>query len=210
MPTAAILFDLDGTLVDTELLWEEAVIESLKTASIELSSERFRSLYGTGLRIKDLIVKCGGNPASEQSVRRVRDDLYHKLLRTKAVWKDGAQTMLKTLREKMPIAIITGSYQSYLDALPIRLAEHVETIITANDVGDLMKPHPHGLLLAATQLNVEPEECIYVGDQWFDMQAARNAGMNGVLIANEYTTPEAYPLADKVIEQLSDVMKFLE
>lgn len=108
----------------------------------------------------------------------------------------------------MPRAIVTGSHRSYVEAIEqcLPLSKYFPTIITADEMDPYFKPHPHGLFLAAQAFGVEPEQCVYIGDQVFDMEAARNAKMPNILIAREFTPAYARDSADRVITSLGELI----
>ena len=211
MTYAAILFDLDGTLVDSIDIYSEAVKDMFAAAGIQLPLESFRDSYGKGLILKDWLVKYGVGEDQLSVLRPLRDQRYIALLREKIEWLDGASGLLTALKERHPLGLITGSWQSYVDAIDSRLqvSPHFQTVVTADNMGDFMKPHPHGLLLAADRLGVEPEQCIYIGDQLFDIDAAKNAGMKSCCLRGTYTPKEAVERADFVVETLEEVERLV-
>ncbi|MFA6039643.1 MAG: HAD family phosphatase [Candidatus Peribacteraceae bacterium] len=211
MKYSAILFDLDGTLVHSIDLYASAMRETFAEAGVDLSEAQFRSSYGSGLKLKDWLVTYGLPEASVDTIRTARDKRYVKLLREQAEWIRGAEDLLTALKGAHPLGLITGSWMSYVDAIDERLSvkPYFRHIVTAEHVGDFPKPHPHGLLLAADRLGVEPERCLYVGDQLFDVDAAKAAGMASCCIRGAYTPSEALERADVVVENLGDVWKVI-
>ena len=207
MNYAAILFDLDGTLVDSIGIYSEAVKDMFAAVGVQLPQEAFRSSYGQGLVLKDWLAKFNIGEDQMGVLRPLRDQRYIALLREKIEWLDGASRLLATLKERHPLGLITGSWQSYVDAIDSRLqvSPHFQTVVTADDIGDFMKPHPHGLLLAADRMGVEPEQCIYIGDQLFDIDAAKSAGMASCCLRGTYTPKEAVERADFVVETLEEI-----
>ncbi|MDB4978896.1 MAG: gph [Candidatus Peribacteria bacterium] len=209
MKPSAILFDLDGTLVETIDLWHQAVGESLKHAGMNATPEQLTAWYSAALHFEGILDIFGRTEADAPNVRRMRDDMYVDLLRQNVEWLPGVLEVLDQLKaEKMPMGMITGSHRRYVDAIDERLSlnHYFGTIITADEMGKFMKPHPHGLFMAADALGVEAKNCIFVGDQLFDIGAAKAAGITAVLIPHLHSPAGATEEADTVIESLSDVL----
>ena len=202
----AILFDLDGTLIQTTHLYEEACIAGMRSIGLEFSPEDFKRLYPTGYSMASWITEKGGDASRLEDVRAARDIVYHELLATRSEFAPGALEILEFLRDH-PTGVITNSWRSYLDAIQKKLAiyDFLKEIVTADDMGDFYKPHPHGLLLTADRLGADPENSIYVGDQIFDLQAARAAGMTACLIYGPHTPEGAEKHADLIVESLVEL-----
>ena len=212
MSFGAVLFDLDGTLVDTIGYWIEAYLETLLDVDIHIDTEEFLlTTYTLNKHFEDVLEYYGIDPSRAGELRASRDKRYTDILRTRALWLEGAEDMLRSTTEKYPTAIITGSHKSYIDAMDtqIQLKSLVSTIITTDDMGGRTKPHPHGLLLASKELEVAPEQCIYIGDQVFDIEAANAAGMTSCLFWTEYTPPTAGENADMTVESLAEISSLL-
>lgn len=189
MQLKAILFDLDGTLIDTITLYKEAVLQSLHEVGIEATTEEFRDWYVRPLHLGQILGLYGRSEDEVPALRLRRDEIYIELLRTKSAWFPGAQELLGSLsKKKLPMAMITGSWMTYVDAIDehLNVKKYFETIVTADEIHKFMKPHPHGLLLATDRLGVDPGDCVYIGDQAFDMEAAERAGMRGLFVESEW------------------------
>ncbi len=211
MQYEAILFDLDGTLVSSTDLWGEALRSMFATLGIELPAETFKQLYRANLKLKDWIARFGVQETDLERLRPLRDAHYIRLLKERVDWIDGAEDLLASLTETHPLGLVTGSWMSYVNAINTRLplVGYFKTIITAEKVGDFMKPHPHSLLLAADSLRVDPKKCIYIGDQLFDIEAARNAGMASCCVRGSYTPKEAAEEADFTVESLEELKEIV-
>ncbi len=208
---AAILFDLDGTLADTIAIYEKAVLQSMAEIGVKVTEEKFYDWYVRGIHLKQILAEFGLTEDKVPSVRARRDELYVSLLRTDVMWLPGGEELLKETAGKKPTAIVTGSWMSYVDAIDERLhvKRYVPTIITADEIHKFMKPHPHGLLLAADRLKVDPKDCLYVGDQLFDTEAAHRADMPCCIVPGKYSPPNVGEGADFVCKTLADISKII-
>lgn len=187
----AVIFDLDGTLIDSPKLWESAYRSVLHPLGIEFTPDQFRHLYPTGTPFTEWAKVLGIEADLVQDIRMKRDEKYEELLASETALFADAEIALATLAH-LPKAIVTGSHRSYIDAFRSRVQLNVITdiVITEDDV-ERSKPDPEGLLKAASALSIAPENCLYIGDQPFDLLAAKSAAMPFALIRRHYT-PETF------------------
>jgi phosphoglycolate phosphatase len=204
------LFDLDGTLVDTITLYGKAVLQVLQEMGIEETWEHFREWYTTPVHAEQILEMHGKDPVKYLAgFRERREELYIGMLREKSVWLPGAEELLREL-SAAPLGLATTSWQSYVDAIDecLGVKKHFKAIITVDLTGHLSKPHPHPLLLAADALSFEPGNCVYIGDQRFDVEAAKAAGMEAWLVKGEWT-PAGITGANRTFESLVEVANII-
>jgi HAD superfamily hydrolase (TIGR01509 family) len=208
----ALLFDLDGTLINTLDLWGEAILAAFKDIGIAVSWEQYRNWYMDAKHLKDWLREYGFTEETQPDFRADRDRRYIELARERVDWCEGAEDMLKFLNDHGPLGLITGSWKSYVDASEKKLhfLKYFRTLVTCEDMGKFQKPHPHGILLAADRMNVKPESCLYVGDQLFDVEAAQAAGMPCCIIHGRFTPDEALKKADIVVKSLRELKAVAE
>ncbi|MBI3331911.1 HAD family hydrolase [Candidatus Peregrinibacteria bacterium] len=211
MNYSAILFDLDGTLVDTIDLYHDAFLEALTVIDLHPTRKEFEEWYKKGWHTMQILEHLGFSEADAPAFRKDRDERYERLLRKSVEWLPGAEKLLKGVTKKYRTAVVTGSWMKYVDALNTRtpIRDYIDTFITADHMMPYMKPHPHGLFMGADALNVPPEECLYIGDMIFDLEAAKAAGMESCLFITKFTPHEAKGQADHVIEKLSDLHQII-
>lgn len=188
MKYSAILFDMDGTLLDTSPLWSKATRIALAKHAIEFTEEEHFSLGGTLL--EHMLAEKGFPPDIVNSVYHARDAALLPVMEAEAAWITGANELLQSITA--PKAIVTSTHKNIFDGINRRLALRAifDSIIMAEDVMPDYKPHPKGLLLACERLGVNPSLCVYIGDQLCDLNAAKNAGMDSILIRGPCTPKE--------------------
>jgi phosphoglycolate phosphatase len=212
MPYAAILLDLDGTLVDTITLYEKAVLQSLQELDISATHEEFFDWYVRPLHLAQILALHGLSEDQVPALRIRRDEIYIEFLAKESEWLPGAREVLDYITEnKIPSAIVTGSWMTYVDAIDrhLHLREYVEEFVTAEEIHRFMKPHPHGLLVACDRLGVDPKDCIYIGDQQSDVEAANAAGMDSALIKGPWTAHNAGKGTSKLLTSMHDLMPYI-
>ena len=201
----AVLFDLDGTLVDTTSAWAGATRIGLEECGVALTEAEYASL--AHLLLTDLLRSKGFVDAEIARVRAARDRRLPDLLRQEARWLPGARDLLSALGDR-PTAIVTSSHAMAVDILQETLGvrDTVRTVITWEDVYPRYKPHPYPLELATERLGLRPDGCLYVGDLDVDVACANAAGLASCLIRRPHTPPGAERGARHVVELLDDVL----
>ncbi|RVT44981.1 HAD family hydrolase [Rheinheimera sediminis] len=186
----AVVFDLDGTLVDSKLDFSE-LRRRLGWPEQSLILEHLATL--------DCEVK-------KQQAEQIIIDFELEGAR-RASWMPNAEVLLQQLkRQNMPMAILTRNMRQATDLCMQALNIPIELVLTRDDAP--AKPQPEGLWLIAEQLAVAPKEILYVGDYLFDIQTARNAGAYCCLY--RYGDNHIYAeLADLVVDDLLELADWL-
>jgi HAD superfamily hydrolase (TIGR01509 family) len=182
LPTpSAVLFDLDGTLVDTVetriAAWEAA----LANAGLPTGRDRLAPLIGLdGKRLATEIAALAGRPidaARAEEIDRDSGEIYERLNTAPRPLPGIGRLVERLERRGIVWAIATSSRKEQVRTSVAALGLPVEpTIVDASHVKHA-KPEPDLLLLAAEQLDVEPAGCWYIGDATWDMVSAVAAGM---------------------------------
>lgn len=211
MNYSAILFDLDGTLVDSPDLWKRAIMEMFEEVGVRMTDDDFRKHYAPSPRLSVWLNTFGIDAAREPELRERRDAHYIRLLREQLSWLPGAKELLTALHGTVPLGMVTGSWMTYVDAVDERLGVKAffETIVTEDTMKPFSKPHPHGLFIAADRLGVEPRKCVYVGDMQGDLEAAHAAGMPCCIVRGTYTAQSAIEHAEHAVLNLGELLAVL-
>lgn len=186
----AVLFDLDGTLLDSapDLGFAANQLRMARgLPSFPLSA--YRAFVGTGA--KGMIkIALGVNPDADQ-FEQLKEEFfqaYEKCMGQHSVLFEGVPSLIQVLESRqIKWGIVTNKSERF--TLPIVSNMHEFSGASAIVAGDTMphsKPHPAPLLEAARRIKIMPERCIYVGDDERDMEAAHAAGMQSVAAAYGY------------------------
>ncbi len=185
MKYKAIIFDMDGTIITTETIWEQATKYLLKTKGF-LNDEECENLMplfkGASLYTTCNFIKTTFNTKeSVEDLIREKERLAFKKFKKQAKFIDGFDTFHKKLESfNLKSAIATNSNISTLQKVIEHLAlqdffkEHIYSI---DLIGKIPKPNPSIYLFAAEKLNVDPKECIAIEDSAHGIAAAKAAGM---------------------------------
>ena len=213
MPSRAVLFDFDGTLADTAADLSRA-LKSLRTArglhELPLDDQRphassgARGLIGAGLGILP----------EHPEFQALRDDFLRHYARDICVESKlfpGMDELLAGIEARgLRWGIVTNKSTSLTRLIVKALAlEARAACVVCGDTTPHLKPNPASLLHAARELALAPQECIYLGDDLRDIQAARAAGMRSVAVEWGYGEGLAAWHADAIIAQPLDLLSRL-
>ena len=191
----AVLFDLDGTLVDTVETRIEAWLEALAAAGFPTSRERLAPLIGVdGRRLAREIAALAGVALDDETADRIDRDSgerYEQLNRSP--WPlPGVRELVETLDARgIDWAIATSSRKEQVATSVAVLGLMQEPRIVDASHVEHAKPEPDLLLEAAEQLKVDPAHCWYVGDSTWDMVAAVAAAMIPIAVMAGSAVDEA-------------------
>lgn len=177
----AILFDLDGTLVDTESLSITAGLAAFTEHGHAVGRDFFESLIGSDDKASDAAFRRAFPGIDLGAVNESYRANYHTQLAKGVPLKPGAARLLPALRK--PAAIVTSSGRSSAaNKLSIAgIAAHFTHVITRDDVTNA-KPDPEPYLLAARLLGVPPSRCLVFEDSETGAEAAHRAGCRVVQV----------------------------
>lgn len=183
---AAVLWDMDGTLVDTEPYWiaaERALVESFGN---EWPDHHAHALIGSDLlEAAEYMREHGGVPlAPEEIVDRMIEAVVTELNRS-ITWRPGARELLAELAEAgVPCALVTMSWRRLAEPVVAALPMGTISVAVTGDAVERGKPHPDPYLLAAKRLGVDPADCVAIEDSPTGLRSARAAGCRVVAVPN--------------------------
>lgn len=190
---AAVLWDLDGTLVDTEPSWLAAEFALARRHGADWSAEHGLALVGSDLLVSGRYIRdVMGLPLTpEQIVDELLDDMVGAVS-AGVVARPGALELLAELRDLgVPCALVTMSYRRMVDPIVAQLAPEAFAAIVTGDEVTHGKPHPEAYESAAQLLGVAPQRCIAIEDSGNGAASAQAAGSRVVVVPNRVAVPPA-------------------
>lgn len=190
-PPAAVLFDMDGTLVDTEPYWMAAETELIARWGGVWTTEDAMSVVGAGLPVAARLFQARG---VELGVDQVIDELTDRVLEqieARVPWRPGAAELLSAVRAAgIPTALVTMSIgrmaQRVVDALP---TGSFSAVVTGEQVRS--KPDPEPYLRAAELLGVDPADAVAIEDSEPGVASAVAAGTTVIAVPLHVPLPES-------------------
>ena len=185
-----VLFDLDGTLVDTA---EDFIVclnqlraqENLKPLPATLIrtvvSDGALAMIALAFDIKE------GDVGFEEKKQAFLDLYLQNIARSSRLFNGLAEFLTWCQQEGIPWGIVTNKPRLYAEPLltALNLDQHMGTLVCPQDVKN-SKPDPEPMLKACTEISVAPQKCLYVGDHIRDIQAGKNANMPTIAAAYGY------------------------
>jgi sugar-phosphatase len=209
MPLNTVIFDIDGLLIDSEPLWNEAATEIFKQYGITLTEQQYIST--TGLRTKEFVDQwfnyfgVSKNMAAE--AERLIITTVLKKIEAKGTVMNGVHHIFNFFHDKgFKIGLATSSPQELIDYVikMIGIGEVVDATASAQEL-PYGKPHPQVYLDCAAKLNVEPTSCICFEDSFNGMIAAKAARMKCVVIPHHaLLKEERWAAADLKLSSLQN------
>jgi HAD superfamily hydrolase (TIGR01509 family) len=213
----AVLFDLDGTLVDTVETRIAAWLEALEEADLPTTHERLAPLIGVdGKRLAREIAALAGVPLGEdraEAIDKRSGEIYERLNRSPAPLPGVRELVAAIDKRRLPWAIATSSRKDQVRTSVAALGLETEPKIVDASQVEHAKPEPDLLLLAAKEVGVEPAHCWYIGDSTWDMVAAVAAGMIPIGVTAGAAVDEAALRgagAAAVVDSLHDLAETLD
>ncbi len=202
----AVLFDLDGTLVQSEDLYQratQAMLDWVGRSLDELTPEERSQIPGRSA-LQNMRFYCArfGLPQPPEALVSQRMDHVCRMVEEEGVMLvPGAREILESLRiSDVPIALASSSPERYVSRVleVTALAEFFDVVKTGDDV-KAFKPDPEIFLQAAQGLGVPAERCLVVEDAHSGILAGKAAGMKVLAVESEVTLPHQAALADRQV-----------
>lgn len=206
----AVIFDLDGTLTDTEHLWDLVHREMAAEDGITWPEEASRAMMGMSTQewsayMAEVIGFAG---TAEDSARRSIEGMQEHYRQGLPVLP-GAVEAVRRMHSRWPVGLASSSPRVLIDAAvaELGLADVFATTLSTEELGGAGKPAPDVYLEACRRLGVEPAQAVAVEDAHNGILAAKAAGMAVVAIPPHFNPPPAstLALADAVLTSLNEL-----
>lgn len=212
--SCAVVFDLDGVLVDSESLQLAAWQRYVQTFGKNLPAELLPRLFGRRLiDAARVIVEALHLPVSPEDAARQRDDLFLASLPGNVRPIAGARELITALRERQRmLGLATSGHRRYVDLVlqELGLAGVFAAVVTGDDVRH-GKPAPDCYRLVCERLGSPPERCVAIEDAPLGVAAAKAAGLHCLAVPNAHTAHlDGFQDADAVLPGLEAVLPWLE
>lgn len=201
-----ILFDHDGVLVDTEFWYYKAGERALADVGFTLDKAQYLRDLNQGLGTWTQARTAGIDEQTISRQRAVRNDYYQEYLRIEAIEIDGVVEALAELSKYVRMAIVTTAKRVDFDIIheQRQVRQFMDFVLTREDY-QRAKPHPEPYLTALRRLGATREETLVVEDSSRGLTSAVAAGIDCVIVHNEFTKAGDFSQASHRIENLIEL-----
>lgn len=208
-PFQAAIFDMDGTLLDTESVFKTIVFDVCTELGFEMTDDVHRGMVGSSHEHTNrLLIDTYGvafpYTLFDERCRVIMRERSHDGVPV----KPGAREFVSALRDQgIPTAVATSSRNPHASHHlgAAGLFDLFQTIVTRDDVVN-PKPHPEPYLMAASRLGIDPQHCLAFEDSHAGVRAAHAAGMQTIMVPDLVgPSPEIHSLGITVVESLTHV-----
>lgn len=207
----AVIFDMDGLLIDSEPLWREAEVYVFNNVGVPLTVEM--TTQTMGLRTDEVVSywqnRHPWNTPSKQEVSQQIDGTVIELIRQKCVAKEGVQEAVSLCKEAgLPVAIASSSPMLLITTVleKLGIANQIDAVHSAHDEA-YGKPHPAVYISTAKTLGIQPAHCLAFEDSVNGVISAKAAKMKCIAIPEPNSrNDKRFGIADITLNSLLDFM----
>ncbi len=207
--TKALIFDMDGVLIDSEPLWKKAIQLVMKTYGFNFSYEMCNETKG--MRVDEVTLywkqKLNATFDSSQAAEEIIEEVVSLINKEGKAMEGVKETIKQANQRKIPLALASSSSMKIILTVleKLNIKSHFQAIHSAENER-YGKPHPQVFLSAASSLSVLPENCLVIEDSLNGVIAAKAAKMKVIAIPEqqEVNLPQ-FSIADKVCQTMKEI-----
>lgn len=202
----AVIFDMDGVIVDSEPAHIEAEKQILLKHGVKVTTEELRAYTGTTAEFEfaDLIRKYKLNTTVE-ALFKEKENILFKLLKREVQPTKGVIELIKNLkRQGVKLGIASSGHRKLVRFFlgKLKIASQFDSVVCSEDITH-SKPHPEIFLKSAKELGVRPDECVVIEDSKLGVEAAKSAGMKCVGYRNPNSGDQDLSEADMIVDDFA-------
>lgn len=211
----AIIFDMDGVIIESEHLWRRAMIQVFEEYGMPLSEQDCRKT--TGLRIGEVIeIWLAHFKQLKSTAKEIEAGILNMLvtlIEQTGTFIEGIPELLTFAREKkLKIGLATSSSEHLMRTVlkKLNIENQIEVAVSAEFM-TYGKPHPEVFLTCAQKLNVKPQECLVIEDSLNGVIAAKAAQMRVIAVPDdEHKHKKEFAVADYQISDMHHVLTLIK
>lgn len=205
-----ILWDHDGVLVDTEQWYFKANCKALAELGIMVDKAVYLDYMQDGKSMWSLAYDKGFTEEMIIRQRRKRNLYYHEYLTSEDIEIPGVEAALEKLGKDFSMAIVTTSKRKDFELIHQHrsIVGFMDFVLTLEDYSHA-KPHPEPYLAALHRYGAGPEEAVVIEDSGRGLKAAVAAGIDCIIIENEFTRTHDFTKANLILKSISELERIL-
>lgn len=205
----AVIFDMDGVLIDSEPMHLEVEQKMLSSLGINISEDEMTEFIGTASQ------QMWETLINRYDLKQSIDELHGVLTRFKTKYFReealepiaGIVELLNGFKQNgLKLAVASSSPEEHIHIIleKLNIREFFQIVVSGDHV-KVSKPEPEIFLLAAEKLGVKPGECVVIEDSTHGVSAAKAAGMTCIAFDNPNSLNQCYDKADKIVEKMDEI-----
>jgi mannitol-1-/sugar-/sorbitol-6-/2-deoxyglucose-6-phosphatase len=205
----AVIFDMDGVLLDSEPFWHEAEMEAFATVQVTLTREQ--CMETMGLPVEDVVAyRYQQKPWIEKSQQQVQTEILDGVIRRvleHGTLLDGVANALRFFNSHhLPLALASSSPSRLIDAVLEKVGlQNAFSVVHSAEHEEYGKPHPAVFLSTAEEVGVNPIHCLVIEDSFNGLIAAKAARMKTLVVPMEQQRHESrFDIADLKLKSLAE------
>jgi beta-phosphoglucomutase len=207
----AIIFDMDGVLVDSMSFHADAWELVMKTVGITIDKRLIYDLEGANYRqVIDAIFRGAGRIPTEEEIQvlaRKKIEIFEQIEHVKPF--ADVQELLETLKPKYKLAVVSGSNYKTLHKIICTFFPNTFEVIIDGEITKMSKPSPEPYLIAVQKLGVPKDQCLVIENAPFGIRSAKSAGLRCIAIPT-YLGKEYLKEADLIIDNHREIGKYIQ
>jgi len=212
MKFKAVIFDLDGTLIDSMGIWTQVDVEFLQRRNISVPDDLFKDMKegNSFIEVAEYFIQKFALQDSPQEIMDEWTEMVAEHYRKDVKLKSGAKEFLDFLEQNKIKMGIGTSNNEHLTEIVLKangINKYFDSIVIGKE--EIKgKPFPDIYLKVASELNIKPNDCLVIEDVLVGVQAAKNAGMTVFAIYDEFSEPdkdEIKKIADRYVGNFNQI-----
>lgn len=208
----AIIFDMDGLMIDSERLYIQSEREIAARYNTHVKEETLGKMMGRKpIESIRIFVRDLNIPADEQEILAIRDKMMIQKLKTDLRAMNGLPEIITRFRNMLKLAVCTGAPKEFLDIVlnKLELEEAFDVYQSSDDISK-GKPDPEIYLKTCRRLKLKPEDCVVLEDSENGVKAGKSAGCYVMAVPSEYTRKQDFSDADFIAGNLNAAQKHMD
>jgi sugar-phosphatase len=210
----AIIYDMDGILINTEPYWKKAEDKVFSTVNIDFNN--IPNHETVGMRIDEVVAYWHKRfPWENKSILKVAEEIMDEMesfiLKEGSPMKGVNESLTFFIQNKMKVGLATSSYERLMNATlnRLHLSDFFHSVLSAEHLSN-GKPHPEIYIKSALKLNTSPSRCLVIEDSINGIRAGKAAGMFVVAIPDgSHEFLEGFEEADVVLNDLNELIQMI-
>jgi len=211
----AVIFDMDGVLIDSEPLWRTAMVKGFKQFGMTVTEEECKTTMGR--RINEVVnywVNIHSvNPLKSPEIEKTIIEVLLNLIEKEGEAMAGVIDLLNFCKSKqLKIGLATSSSELLMQTVlnKLQIKNHFNSVVSAQNL-KYGKPNPEVFLICAENLGVNPSECIVIEDSINGAIAAKAAQMHLIVVPDANSlNPEKFSIADYNLDNMNEVLNLFK